>query len=317
MKSAVILLSSLLLVPHLTAQTAQRTPEEQTVIRVARTASPAVVSVSRRGGSGSGVIIRAEGIILTNAHVVGTARTVEIRTADGRTLTGNVLGRDEEVDVAVVRVNATNLPAAPLGDSDRLEVGQIAVAIGNPLGLERTVTQGVVSAVNRAPQGIPLETGLIQTDAAINPGNSGGPLLDSAGRVIGINTAILVGTTGLGFAIPINVAMDIADQLITTGRVRRAHLGIYLVAVTAEMARQFELPVQSGVVVMEVIASSPAARAGLRRGDFIVGLNGTRITDEGEFRRLMREQRPGDTVRLDVVRESGSRQTISVRLGER
>jgi serine protease Do len=314
MKSALILLSSLLLVPPLAAQ--QRTPEEQTVIRVARTATPTVVSVVRRGGSGSGVIIRSEGVILTNAHVVGNARTVEIRTADGRTLTGTVLGRDPEVDIAVVRVNATNLPAAPLGDSDRLEVGQIAVAIGNPLGLERTVTQGVVSAVNRAPQGLSIETALIQTDAAINPGNSGGPLLDSAGRVIGINTAILVGTTGLGFAVPINVATDVAEQILATGRVRRAYLGINLIGLTPEIARQFRLPAQEGVVVMNVVANTPAARGGLQRGDIIVSMDGARITDDGEFRRLLRRRRPGETVRLEVVREDGRRQTLSVTLGE-
>jgi serine protease Do len=313
MKSAVIVLATLLLVPQAAAQ---RSAEEQTVIRVARTATPTVVSVSRRGGSGSGVIIRAEGVILTNAHVVGNVRTVEVRTADGRTLVGTVLGRDPDVDIAVVRVNATNLPAAPLGDSDRLEVGQIAVAIGNPLGLERTVTQGVVSAVNRAPQGLSIETALIQTDAAINPGNSGGPLLDSAGRVIGINTAILVGTTGLGFAVPINVAIDVADQILATGRVRRAYLGINLIGLTPEIARQFRLPADEGVVVMNVGANTPAARGGLQRGDIIVAMDGTRIADDGEFRRLLRRHRPGETVRLDVVREDGKRQTVNVTLGE-
>ncbi|HEX6084507.1 MAG TPA: trypsin-like peptidase domain-containing protein, partial [Thermoanaerobaculia bacterium] len=245
-RSAVFLLSLLLLVPRLDAQ---RSTEEETIIRVARTATPAVVSVARRGGSGSGVIVRANGIILTNAHVVGNARTVEIRTADGRTFSGTVLGTDTDVDTAVVRINATNLPAAPLADSDRLEVGQLAIAIGNPLGLERTVTRGVVSAVNRDPRGVDIAAGLIQTDAAINPGNSGGPLLDSSGRVIGINTAILAGTTGLGFAIPINVAVDVMEQIVATGRVRRAMLGVTTRDITPEIARYFRLPIEEGIVV--------------------------------------------------------------------
>lgn len=311
MKYGSALLLSLLLVPTLEAQ---RSTEEETVIRVARTATPAVVSVARRGGSGSGVIVRSDGIILTNAHVVGNARVVEIRTADGRTFDGTVLGRDEDVDTAVVRVDARNLPAAPLGDSDRLEVGQIAIAIGNPLGLERTVTRGVVSAMNRDPRGIGLAAGLIQTDAAINPGNSGGPLLDSSGRVIGINTAILVGTTGLGFAIPINVATDVMNQLLTTGRVQRAYLGISFVGITREIARQFDLPVERGVAVMEVVAGSPAARAGLRRGDFIVGFEGDEVSDDGDLRRLLRTRRPGDTIRVEIVRNN-RRQSVSVRLG--
>ncbi len=312
MKYAPLLLLSLLLVP--TAE-AQRSTEEETVIRVARTATPAVVSVSRRGGSGSGVIVRADGIILTNAHVVGNARTVEIRTADGRTFNGTVIGRDTDVDTAVVRVNATNLPSAPLGDSDRLEVGQVAVAIGNPLGLERTVTRGVVSAINRDPRGIGLAAGLIQTDAAINPGNSGGPLLDSSGRVIGINTAILAGTTGLGFAIPINLATDVMNQLLTTGRVRRSFLGISFTGITPEIARQFNLPVDRGVAIMEVVPNSPAGRAGLRRGDFIVRVDNEEVADEGDLRRLLRTRRPGDTVTLHLVRDE-RRQTVSVRLGE-
>ena len=300
------------LVPALEAQ---RSTEEETVIRVARTATPTVVSVSRRGGSGSGVIVRSDGIIITNAHVVGSARTVEVRTADGRTFTGTVLGLDETVDTAIVRVPATNLPAAPLADSDRLEVGQIAVAIGNPLGLERTVTRGVVSATNRDPRGVGIATGLIQTDAAINPGNSGGPLLDSSGRVIGINTAMYSGTTGLGFAVPINVANDVMQQILTSGRVRRAVLGVDTRDITPEVARYFNLPIEDGVVVVQVVRGMAAERAGIRVEDFIVGLDGEPIDDGGELRRLLRAKRPGDTVRVEIMRGS-RRQTISVRLGE-
>ena len=295
---------------------AQRSSEEETVIRVARTAAPTVVSVSRRGGSGSGVIVRADGIIITNAHVVGSARTVEVRTADGRTFTGNVLGTDDQVDTAVVRINATNLPAAPLADSDRLDVGQTVVAIGNPLGLERTVTRGVVSAVNRDPRGVDIAAGLIQTDAAINPGNSGGPLLDSSGRVIGINTAILAGTTGLGFAIPINVAVDVMNQIVATGRVRRTFLGINDRDITPEIARYFRLPVEQGIVVLSVGRGSPAERAGLEVEDFITGIDGQQIEDGSDLRRILRTHKPGDTVSLDVVRGT-ARRKVSVRLGER
>jgi serine protease Do len=307
-----LLLYLLALVPVLEAQ---RSTEEETVIRVARTATPTVVAVSRRDGSGSGVIVRADGIILTNAHVVGNARSVEVRTADGRTFTGEVLGSDPTVDTAVVRVRATNLPTAPLGDSDRLEVGQVAVAIGNPLGLERTVTRGVVSATNREPEGVEIAAGLIQTDAAINPGNSGGPLLDSSGRVIGINTATYSGTTGLGFAVPINVATDVMQQILTSGRVRRAVLGVDTRDITPEVARYFRLPIEDGVVVVQVVRGMPAAQAGIQVEDFIVGLDGERIEHGGELRRLLRAKRPGDAVRVEILRGT-RRQTVNVRLGE-
>jgi serine protease DegQ len=308
-----VLLVLLLLVPRLEAQ---RSTEEETVIRVARTATPAVVSVARRGGSGSGVIVRSDGIIITTAHVVGSARTVEIRTADGRTFSGTVLGTDEEVDTAIVRISATNLPAAPLADSDRLDVGQLAIAIGNPLGLERTVTRGVVSAINRDPRGVDIAAGLIQTDAAINPGNSGGPLLDSSGRVIGINTAILAGTTGLGFAIPINVAVDVMEQIVRTGRVRRAYLGVGTRDITPEISRYFRLPIEEGVVVLNVGRGTPADRAGIAVEDFIVALDGQKVEDNADLLRLLRTKRPGDTVRVDLVRGT-TRRTVNVRLGER
>jgi serine protease Do len=313
MKSATFLLTISLLVPQSFAQ--QRSSEEEMVIRAARSATPAVVSVSRRGGSGSGVIIRANGIIVTNAHVVGNARTVEIRTADGRTFEGTVLGRDAAVDIAIVRVTATNLPAAPLANSDDLEVGQLAIAIGNPPGLERTVTRGVVSATNRDPRGIGIAAGLIQTDAAINPGNSGGPLLDSSGRVIGINTAILAGATGLVFAIPINVAVDVAEQILTTGRVRRAYLGIDYIEIDPMIAQRFNLPVEEGLIISQIGRNSPAARAGLRVEDFIVGFNGRPITDAGDLVGRLRETAPGTTVRLEIIR-GGRRSTVNVTLGE-
>jgi len=313
MKSASLFLTFVLLVPPALAQ--QRSSEEEMIIRAVRTVTPAVVSVATRGGSGSGVIIRSEGIIVTNAHVVQNARTVEIQTADGRTFNGTVLGRDPRVDVAVVRVTAQNLPAAPLGDSDKLDVGQLAIAIGNPLGLDRTVTRGVVSATNRDPRGIRLASGLIQTDAAINPGNSGGPLLDSAGRVIGINTAMLAGATGLGFAIPINVAVDVVNQILRTGRVRRAYLGIAHAEITPVIAARFQLPVEEGVVVMRVERNSPAERAGLQIEDYILGFDGKPVRTEGDLFRALRETQPGATARLEIFR-AGRRMNVTVTLGD-
>jgi S1-C subfamily serine protease len=285
---------------------------EQTIIDITRRISPAVVSITSRAGSGSGVIIRQDGVILTNAHVVGTMRQVNVGLATGESFVGQVLGRDPGMDLAVVRIQAQGtLPTAPLGDSDQLQVGQSAIAIGNPAGLERTVTTGIVSALNRAltPQ---LEE-LIQTDAAINPGNSGGPLLDSGGRVIGINTAVLRdlprGPTlvGIGFAVPINVGRDIADQLLTTGRIVRSFLGIRYSDVTREMAQQFRLPVQEGVILQAVEPNSPAAAAGLRANDMITQVGDTPIRQGGDLRRVLRGTRPGETIVITGVRQgSGS-----------
>ena len=291
--------------------------EEENIILVARQVSPAVVGVATQRGSGSGVIIRRDGILLTNNHVVANNRTVEISLADGRRLRGEVLGTDPTVDVAVVRIPIQDAPVARLGDSDRLQPGQAAIAIGNPLGLDRTVTVGVVSAVNRSPRGIPLEGGLIQTDAAISPGNSGGPLLDSRGQVIGLNTVVITapGATGLGFAIPINLANDIAQQLLTSGRVRRAYLGVQPGDITPELAAQFNLPVREGVIVLQVPPGSPAARAGLRAQDIITRINGTPVTGNGMLRSVLRELKPGDRAQLTVLRPSGPT-TITVTLGE-
>jgi S1-C subfamily serine protease len=298
------------------APSEERTEAERTIIGVARDASPAVVSVVQAEGSGSGIIVREDGVIITNVHVVGNSRTVQIGLADGRQLEGRVLGGDPTVDVAVVRVDARGLPVAPLGNSDRLEVGQSAIAIGNPLGLERTVTSGVVSAVNRNPSGVGLE-GLIQTDAAISPGNSGGPLLDSQGRVIGINTVVLraPGSEGLGFAIPIGLATDVADQVLRTGRVTRAFLGISFRDIDAQLAGQFDLPVEEGVIVAAVGQNTPAGRAGVRPGDIITAIDGAKVTQGGDLRRALRAHKPGETVTLRLVRPGGETET-RVRLAE-
>jgi serine protease Do len=276
------------------------------------------VSVSQQeGGSGSGVIVQSDGVILTNAHVVGMSRTVRVGLADGRRVEGRVVGRDPSLDVAVVRIDVPNMPVAPIGDSDRLEVGQTAIAIGNPLGLERTVTTGVISAINRSPRGMSLD-GLIQTDAAISPGNSGGPLLDSRGRVIGINTAVIraTGAQGLGFAVPIKLAQNVAEQILSTGRVVRSFLGVEYRDVEPEMAEQFRLAVREGIVVAAVQSDAPADRAGIQRGDIITRIDDTPIKQGGDLRRILRDRRPGDSVRVTVVRAGDGTKTLTARLTE-
>jgi S1-C subfamily serine protease len=290
---------------------------EAAVIEVARLITPTVVGISAGTGAGSGVIIREDGVILTNAHVVGNAQQVRVGLADGRQLTGRVLGRDVSIDIAVVQVPARQLPVAPLGDSDLLEPGQAAIAIGNPAGFERTVTTGVISGVNRA-LGARLEE-LIQTDAAINPGNSGGPLLDSSGRVVGINTAVLRGAgnfVGLGFAVPINLARDIAEQLLTTGIIRRAFLGVSYQEITPEIALRFNIPVQQGLMLMAVGPGSPAGEAGLQQGDVITRVDQTAITRGGDLRRILRERDAGDVIRISGTRRNGQTFSVDVRLTE-
>lgn len=293
------------------------TAEELATIQVARSITPTVVSIISQGrGSGSGAIIRADGMILTNAHVVGAARTVNVGLADGQRLEGTVLARDAALDVAVVRINATNLPIAPLGDSDALQVGQRAIAIGNPLGLDRTVTTGVVSALNRTTPRLGGET-FIQTDAAISPGNSGGPLVDSRGRVIGINSAVISGSgvSNLGFAIPINLAMSMANQVLATGRYVRAFLGIQYIDITPEIAQQFRLPVRQGIGVQGVQPGSPADRGGVRAEDIITRIGSDTLRHGGDLRRALRELRPGQTVTLTLMR-GGRESAVTVRLGE-
>jgi serine protease Do len=302
-------------IPWAVAQIGALGSEEQTAITVTRQASPAVVGIQTGPGSGSGVIIRPDGVILTNAHVIGNATQVRVSLADGTELNGTVLGRDPRIDIAVVRVAGQNLPVAPLADSDLLEVGQLAIAIGNPLGFERTVTRGIVSGLNRA-LGAQLDE-LIQTDAAINRGNSGGPLLNSSGQVIGINTAVIRPdiATGLGFAVPINLARDVADQLLTTGVIRRAFLGILVENITPEISAQYRLPVRQGILIVQVEGGTPAAAAGLRRGDIITQLDGMPINTGGDLRRFLRQRQPGAMVTITGVR-GNQPLNLQTRLGE-
>ncbi|MEX1182838.1 MAG: trypsin-like peptidase domain-containing protein [Gemmatimonadota bacterium] len=298
--------------------TGATTPEE-TVIEVTRRVAPAVVSITTRFGSGSGVIIRSDGVILTNAHVLsdprgGVVETAEVGLANGQTYTGRVLGTAPDLDIAVVKIDEEGLPAAALANSDELQVGQSAIAIGNPQGFERTVTTGVVSALNRSlgSSGPVGYDELIQTDAAINPGNSGGPLLDSRGRVIGINTAVLRQAVGLGFAIPINLAADVAQQILSTGRVVRAFFGVSYMDNEKGVAEYYDLPVEDGIIVREVGVRTPAHLAGIRPGDIITRIGDTEIEDGGDFRRVIRETRPGATVPVMGYRTEGERFTTEV-----
>ena len=300
--------------------TGARSTDELNTIQVARQVSPAVVTVMVPGGLGSGVIIDgANGIILTNNHVARQAQNgrVGIKLKNAKELIGEVVGVDPAVDIAVIRVNAKGLPTARLADSDKLEVGQTAIAIGNPLGLDQTLTHGVVSALNRKISPDDVE-GFIQTDAAINPGNSGGPLLDSQGHVIGINTAVLRGNEAqsLGFAVPINVARDVARQILSNGTIKRAMLGVNPISITPQIGQQYELPVQEGVILDAVGRGTPAAQAGLRPGDVLTKINGEKLTGAGDLLRVLRSKNPGDKVTLGVLRPRGASE-VTVQLGGR
>lgn len=274
---------------------------------------------------GTGVVFAEEGLILTNAHVVERSDQVEVRLTDGRTLAGTVVGLDSVTDLAVVRVTSpTPLPVAPLGDSDAVEVGDWAIAVGNPFGLDNTVTMGIISNRNRNISKLGItdkRLELIQTDAAINPGNSGGPLLNAAGEVIGINTLVRSGPgAGLGFAIPINRARSIAEELIRTGKVSHAMVGVGLRPLTPELAREFNrnsdrgfrLPERQGVLVANVLPLSPAEQAGLRTGDVILAAEGTKVTNPEELLKAVEAAGVGGRLRLDVWRQGRERQVTVV-----
>src|SRR5881296_3507960 len=254
--------------------------------------------------TGSGVLVDPKGYILTNNHVIENAQDITVRLSDGRKFTAKLVGRDPKTDLAVLKVEAPSpLPAAELGDSDHLRVGQWAIAIGNPFGLDRTVTVGIISATARNRVGVATYENFIQTDASINPGNSGGPLLNLDGKVIGINTAIVAAGQGIGFSIPINQAREVMRQLIASGRVVRGWLGIAIQDVTDELAGTFGVREREGVLVAEVIKGGPAEAAGVRQGDVIVELNGAPIKEVPELQRRVAAVAPGQPVRLKVIRE--------------
>jgi serine protease Do len=266
-------------------------------------------------GSGSGFIIDKDGYVLTNYHVIEDADRITVTLADGRTLRGEVVGTDPAIDVALVRVGGTGLPAAPMGNSDDLRVGEWVCAIGNPLGYVHSVTVGVVSFIGRKLFDASLDD-YIQTDAAINFGNSGGPLINARGEVIGINSAISSRASNIGFAVPINQAVAILPQLKTRGRVSRGFIGIYLTDVTADLQRSLKLPVSRGALVQDVTNDSPAERSGIRAYDIILSADGREIWTNEELIRDISGRQPGTLVRLDVLRD-GRHVPTTVKLVER
>ncbi|MBI3946886.1 MAG: trypsin-like peptidase domain-containing protein [Armatimonadetes bacterium] len=270
----------------------------------------------RRTGTGSGVLISRDGYILTNEHVVSGADSIGVILADGRRLRGEVVGSDNPSDLAVVKVPSENLPEPPRLSSAPLRPGQWAIAIGNPYGLEHTVTLGVISATKR-PVTIGSRTydNLIQTDCAINPGNSGGPLLDISGHVIGINTAVLSNAQGVGFAIPIGFARSVADELIRYGKVKRPWTGLYAVPITRRIAAALGMSRAEGALVMEVVRDSPAYLAGVRRGDVILEADGRRIQPGDDLMLDLKKRRIGDSVKLRVRRGEAAG-TTQLEIGE-
>jgi S1-C subfamily serine protease len=286
----------------------------------------------RQTGIGSGVIFDPAGHILTNHHVVAGARMIAVALPDGRVFDARLIGSDPDTDVAVLQIQGDQLPTAPLGDSDRLAVGDGVVAIGNALGLPGgpTVTAGVVSALGRTvqePAGQSTQPGavlydVIQTDAAINPGNSGGPLANMAGEVIGINTLVAgvtdagVPVQGIGFAIAMSTAKPIADQLVADGRVVHPYLGIVFQWVGGASARQLRAGGQPGALIERTQSGSPAAQAGLRQGDVVTKLNGQPLGEEAALPKAIQKLRPGDVIELTIVRDNAER-TVQVRLAER
>ncbi len=293
----------------------------QAVVGAVERVGPAVVSVGlvrrapeplrRRGlpevrGIGSGVILTPDGYLLTNSHVVQGADRIEVRLVDGRAFTARVVGADPHTDLAVLQIPESGLPAATLGDSSKLRVGQLVIAIGNPLGFAATVTAGVVSALGRT---LRSETGrlienVIQTDAALNPGNSGGPLVNVRGEVVGINTAVIAGSQGLCFAIPVNTAKWVAAQLIRYGRVRRAYLGIAASTVPVDrgLVVYHHLDAATAVRVMEVQPGSAADRAGLRPGDLLVELQGRPVRNLDDLQAVLGQHPPGVPLTVHVIR---------------
>jgi S1-C subfamily serine protease len=269
--------------------------------------TPSGESRERRGG-GSGFVFTPDGLILTNSHVVHDASRIGVTFADGRHMPATAIGDDPASDLAVIRVDEPNVTAAALGDSQQLRVGQLVVAIGNPYGFQSTVTAGVVSALGRSLRSYSgrLIDDVIQTDAALNPGNSGGPLVDSAGRVVGVNTATILPAQGICFAIGINTAKFVASRLLRDGRIRRSYIGVsaQTVPVHRRVVRFYDLPKESGAMVLLVEENSPAKRAGLRDGDIIVALEGKPVAGVDDLHRLLTDVRVGLGGSLIVLRRT-------------
>ncbi len=273
----------------------------------------------REQSLGSGVIVTSDGTILTNDHVVNGASDIKVQLADRREFQAKVIGTDSRSDIAVLKIEATGLPVLSIGDSTKLQVGDLVFAIGEPYGLGGTATMGIVSAKGRSGLHIENYEDFIQTDASINPGNSGGALIDIRGNLVGVNTAILAGggggNQGIGFAIPINMARYVMDQIVAHGKVVRGYLGAYIQDVTPEIAKQFGLSSNRGVLIGDVSPDGPAAHAGIKRGDVVLTLNGKAVQDANELRLHISEMSPGTIVKLQAWR-NGKSQDFSVTLGE-
>ncbi len=272
----------------------------------------------REQGLGSGVIVSPDGYILTNNHVVEGANEINVLTSDNRELKARVIGADPKTDIAVVKVESKNLPTLAFADSSQVQVGDIALAIGNPFGVGQTVTMGIISATGRGNLGIEDYEDFIQTDAAINPGNSGGALINASGQLIGINTAILSragGNQGVGFAVPANLARTVMNQLLKNGKVIRGYLGVMIQPVTPEIAKAFNLSDAHGALVGEVVPGGPAAKAGIAQGDVITELNGERADGSRELQLKISQMAPGSAVKLKVIRDGNPRE-VNLTLGE-
>jgi serine protease Do len=273
----------------------------------------------REGGLGSGVIVSPDGYILTNNHVIDDATDVRVTLADRREFKGRVIGKDAKIDLAVVKIDANNLPAITIGNSTKMNIGDLVLAIGNPYGVGQTVTMGIISATGRAGLGIEDYEDFIQTDAAINPGNSGGALVNDRGELIGINTAILAegsgGNQGIGFAVPVDLARRVMDQIVEHGHVVRSYLGVSVQAVTPEIAKAMNLGGPEGALVSQVTPDSPAAKAGMQEGDVITAINGTPVEEFNQLRMTVSMMNPGDTANLKVVR-NGQTLNVPVRVSE-
>ncbi len=269
-------------------------------------------------GMGTGVIVNKDGYVLTNNHVIDGADEVSLKLSSGATLKAKVIGTDPKTDLAVLKVSGKDLVAAPLGDSDSLDVGDWVLAMGNPFGLSHTVTAGIVSAKGRADVGIADYEDFIQTDAAINPGNSGGPLVNMKGEVVGINTAIATktgGYMGIGFAIPINMAKSIMDSLISNGKVERGWMGVMIQNLNEDLAQSFGVQSTEGVLIGDVTPDGPAQKAGLEAGDILISFDGQKMKDMAQLRNTVAGTPPGKTVKIEVIR-SGKPKTLTLKIGQ-